>query len=81
MTKLAVACMRRRQARFFAGRYDLTDAGIPVPVTTSRPDLASTYDDKAVAQFVVDLLNVFDGVVARQSVRHWIVMPLPEQWQ
>ncbi len=80
MTKLAVACMQRGQPRFFVGRYDSNVSGIPAPVTTARPDLAKVYDDRAVANLVVDLFNVFDGLMVRKSVRSWIVMPLPEQW-
>lgn len=78
--KLAIACMRKGQPRFFAGRYDHSRDGMPCPVTTGRPDLARSYDERGVAQLLVNFFNVLDGIEERKPSRNWSVIDLPEAW-
>jgi hypothetical protein len=80
--KLAVARMIRGQPRFFDGRYCIVESGLSLltPVTTGAPDKARAYDDRVVAQLIVDFLNVLDGIHSGERTQPWIVMPLPEAW-
>ena len=81
MTKWALARPDNGQPRFFTGRYVAGESlALMSPVTSRQPDEARAYDDKAVAEVVVALLNV--GVACRtgENSRPWIVMELPEAW-
>ena len=75
----AVARMQRGQPRFFDGSY-VECKTMPIPVTTGEPDKAQPYDDRAIAQIMVDFFNAFDGLKTRIPQRNWLVVELPEAW-
>ncbi|MFT3942077.1 hypothetical protein [Rhodopseudomonas sp.] len=80
--RYAVARMRGGVPQFFTGLFDQAagDNGLPSPQLTGEPDQARACDDRNVAQLLVGLLNVVDGVRAGCPREAWIVMPLPEEW-
>lgn len=75
----AIGRLLRGQPRFFDGSY-VGDKSIPIPVTTGAPDKAKAYDDRRIAQVMVDAFNAFDGLRAHAPQRHWTVVELPEAW-